>query len=169
MVKGIEEIRLKLERFAFRELKVFQDRDVPIINPRSPQHVPPHVAVSKQRHPSLSQANTRNVGLSNRRPHRTNQVRWIDQEKPRRGARQTASMDTIRAWAECPHLPGVAEDLYRPNYIRPVQSFVRFAGPVARVKCEWVPRLERSNCGDRPSPQNVLPESAPVFPNGDLP
>src|SRR5271157_6274073 len=102
-------------------------------------------------------------------PDRSNQVGWIDQEKSRRGARQTAPMDTIRAGAECPHLPGVAEDLYRPNYIRPVESFVRFAGSVARVKCEWVSRLERSNCRDRPSPQNVLLEPAPVIPHRNLP
>src|SRR5208282_1166933 len=122
MVKGIEEIRLKLERFAFRELKVLQDRNVPIINPRSPQHVPPQVAEGEQRHPSLNQGGICRRGLAyrSRGSDGTNQVRWIDQEKSRGGARQTAPMDTIRAWAERPHLPRVAEHLYRPNYIRAV-------------------------------------------------
>src|ERR1700685_428696 len=136
VIEGIEKLRTEFQVPAFRKLDVFQNGNVPVINSRSTQRVSRQVAVSEERHSTGREQ--RISRQANRRAHRTNQIRRVNQEMPGHSPGQTASVYPVRTRRERFLLAHVAENLYRTNYIGPIEVIVQFAGIIFREESKRI-------------------------------
>lgn len=156
MVKGIEEIGLELQRLAFRELEILQERDIPVVNSGPTERIAPHISDGEQWNSARDHAGTvRWNGLTDRRPECTNQIHRIDQKVSGYGPRQAAAMETVRSWTEGLLISDITDHLDRANHIWPIEAQVQEAAVIAGEQRVRITSLKGRNGRNCPAAEHL--------------